>query len=87
MSPSEALAAAREAGVTGRFFIVAHALSRQEERSVSRFDLRNALMTAKVARYQPSKDRWRLEGGVDLDEDDLTVVIEIDSGVVVITVF
>lgn len=44
-------------------------------------------MTSTAAHYQREKDRWRLDGGVDTDGDELTMIVAFDSGLVVITVF
>lgn len=55
------------------------------ERNVRHGDLRNALVEAQscVARRD---DSWRVSGP-DLDGDDLTVVLVIEDGLVVVTVF
>ncbi|HEX4475221.1 MAG TPA: hypothetical protein VH142_09105 [Polyangiaceae bacterium] len=58
----------------------------RDGRNVHRADLREGLRTATRARAQEN-DRWRVEGGIDLDGDDLTLIIVFDAGVVVVTVF
>jgi len=55
------------------------------ERGVREGDLRNALVDARSC--APQKDgTWKVEG-CDLDGDDLTVVVVIDDGLVVVTLF
>ena len=51
-----------------------------------RKDIRQALRTATQARLQWG-NRWRLDGGRDLDGDDLTLIIAFDRVVVIVTVF
>ena len=34
-----------------------------------------------------SRKTWRIDGGKDLDGDDLTVIVLFEDGVVVVTVF
>lgn len=55
------------------------------ERNVQHGDLRNALVEARdcVAQREGS---WRVTGP-DLDGDDLTAVVVIEDGLVVVTVF
>ena len=56
-----------------------------QERGVREGDLRNALVRARSC--SPRKeDTWRVEGS-DLDGDDLTVVVVIEDGLVVVTLF
>ncbi len=56
-----------------------------QERGVREGDLRNALMNARSC--APQKDgKWKVEGS-DLDGDDLTVVVVIDDGLLVVTLF
>lgn len=55
------------------------------ERGVREGDLRNALVHARSCSAQPD-DRWKVEGS-DLDGDDLTVVVVIDDGLLVVTLF
>jgi hypothetical protein len=55
------------------------------ERRVKFTDLVHALVNARQCTLQEN-DRWRVEGS-DLDGDELTVVVVLDAGVVVITLF
>lgn len=36
---------------------------------------------------QPDSGRWRLDGGVDSDGDPLTLVVSVNRGVLVVTLF
>jgi hypothetical protein len=85
VTPAEALELVHRAGVTGQFFVSIHGRERQDQRSAQRADIRQALRTASSALLQEN-GRWRVEG-VDLDEDDLTLIVVFEDGVVVITVF
>jgi len=69
----------------GRVAIRNHALERMDERGLDWEDVVRALMTAVSCEAQPL-DRWKVEG-VDLDGDAVTVVVVIELGVVVVTVF
>jgi len=44
-------------------------------------------MTSTSAVYQPESDRWRLDGGIDSDGDPLTLIVSVERGVLVITLF
>ena len=87
VTPSQALDAVHEAGKTGRFDVSTHAKEEAAECSATRYDIQEALRTATTAIHQAGRDRWRIEGGKDLDGDDLTVVVVFEGDVVVITVF
>jgi len=86
VTPSEALEEAHRAGATDQFFVTIHARGHRDARNVHRADIREALRTTSSAREQ-EEERWRLEGGVDLDGDDLTLIVAFDAGVVVVTAF
>ena len=64
-----------------------HAQDRMDERGASTDDVCNALLTAKRAAYEPERDRWKINGGTDLDGDTLVVVVAIAADVVVVTLF
>ncbi|HEX7670147.1 MAG TPA: DUF4258 domain-containing protein [Polyangiaceae bacterium] len=86
MTSVQALAEARRAGVTGRFYVVAHARDRQRQRGMQRADIQEGLRTAIRADAQENH-RWRLFGGRDLGGDNLTLIVVFENGVVVITVY
>ena len=56
-----------------------------QERSVREGDLRNALVNAGACTEQDD-GTWRVKGD-DLDGDELTVVVAIEDGLVVVTLF
>ena len=86
MTPAEALDAIRGHAAANRIETKVHARQRMRERNVSHADLRHALMTAARCRLQPANQRWRVDGA-DLDGDELTVIVVIDGGAVVVTLF
>lgn len=85
MTSAEALKEVRGYAAAGRYFVSGHALERMRARSVQEADLRHALTKATRCASAPP-DRWKVTGP-DLDGDDLTVVVVIDDGVLVVTVF
>ena len=75
-----------EALVANDFVLTFHAQARMSERNVQRADIVECGRTAKRCIHDSTKDTYKVSG-VDLDGDDLTVVVGIDNGVVVVTVF
>ncbi len=55
------------------------------ERGMTDRDLRRALMTATSCRLQPN-GRWRVVSA-DLDGDAVDMIVVIDDGVIVVTLF
>ncbi len=72
---------------SGRYEFTGHARQRMHQRGAKEADVLQAIATAAAAVHQPDADTWRVQGGVDRDRDDLTVVVAIRSNIVVITVF
>jgi len=68
-----------------RVVFTRHALEEMGEARATENDVLHALREATACRAS-ERDRWRVEGK-DLDGDDLTVVVVIEDGVVVVTVF
>lgn len=87
MEAAAALALAKECAAAGMVRFVGHALQRMNERGATARDVIHALETATRARPSDKPGRWRLQGGEDLDGEDLTVVVAFDGEVVVITLF
>lgn len=85
MGRKDAIEAIRFAASASRIRYESHARLRMKERSVSREDVRNALMNLKTCKAGID-DRWKVTGP-DLDGDALTVVLVIEGDLVVITVF
>ena len=70
---------------TGQIVIAGHARERMGERGVTFGDVRHALTNATSCRAQPN-GRWRVTGP-DLDGDELVLVVVLEAGMVVVTVF
>ena len=62
-----------------------HGVKRMRERGVSFRDLKHALMVGTRCSVQPD-GRWRLVSQ-DLDGEALTLILFVDDGVLVITIF
>ena len=86
MNESEALAELVRLVINGRVAYTNHALDEMYEAGANEADVKHALLHATSARHQPSSDRWRIDGP-DIDGDSLTVVVYLEAGVVIITVF
>ena len=63
-----------------------HAADRMDQRGAKREDVRAALVSGTVAIAQ-ERGGWRVEGGVDSAGDELTVIVDIEADVIVITLF
>ena len=71
----------------GRVVVSRHAYERMDERGAEETDVINALVTSTAAIWQPARLTWRVTGGVDIEGDVLTVVVDITADVVVVTLF
>jgi len=85
VTPAEALADVRGYAAAGRYRLTRHARQRCEERGATFDDVGHALTNARTC-SAGEPGRWRV-GGPDLDADPLTLVVAIEAGVVVVTVF
>lgn len=85
MTPAEAIQDIRGYALAGRIDVTPHAGRRMRERGVIFDDLRHALATATACRSEPD-DRWRVDS-TDVAGDALTVVVALEDGVVVVTLF
>jgi len=70
-----------------QFVIRHHAWQRMNQRGVAEADVRSAMMTAKNAAWDGSRETWRMTGGTDLDENELVVCVAVSWTVAVVTVF
>jgi hypothetical protein len=76
----------KHAAKNGHLTYGRHALERAKQRSVSRADVLRAIATSTDLEGQEDR-KLRLKGGVDIDGDPLeVVVVEIQSGLFVVTV-
>ena len=81
----EALAEIHRLAQLGRIRITWHAEKRMDQRGAEPEDVRAALVSSTAALTQ--RQGWRVEGGVDQDGDELTVIVDIEADVIVITLF
>jgi hypothetical protein len=84
VTSSEALADIRSHVTAGHWTISRHAQKRMAQRNVTMKDLRSALTGARCCHAEGTK--WKVTGP-DVDGDDLTCVVVLESGVVVVTVY
>ena len=82
---AQALADIRGYALAGRIEVVPHAGRRMRERGVYFEDLRHALANAAVC-HTEAKGRWKVPGK-DEAGDDLTVIVVLEDGVVVVTLY
>ena len=85
MDAKAALADIRGFGAANRIRIGRHAWQRMAERGVFYEDVRNALATARRCKAQDG-GRWKVFG-IDGDGDEIVVVVVLEAGVIVVTVF
>ena len=86
MDAASALVTIRTHAVAGRIAYTTHARQRMDQRNVTRADVRRALSNAKGCRAGDSADKW-IATGPDVDGDDLDVVLVIEAGLVIVTVY
>lgn len=82
---AQALADVRGYALAYRIEYGPHAWKRMRERGAKREDVREALVTATICQAQP-EERWKVTG-LDTAGDALTVIVVIEDGVVVVTLF
>ena len=88
LTPDEVVSQAHLAGHTRQFRTAEpHVSQRMAERGATRRCISRALQTASKAIHQPEQDRWKLTGGIDIDGDELVLIVRIDRGVLVVTLF
>jgi len=80
-----ALADIRGFGAANRVLIGRHARERLAERGVLYEDVRNALAAARSCKVQDG-GRWKVFGS-DRDGDELVLIVVLEAGVIVATVF
>jgi len=87
VSPAEAqaLADVRGFALANRIEYGRHARERMQQRGAGREDVRHALVTATSCEARP-EDRWKV-AGVDTAGDELTAIVVLEDGVVVVTLF
>lgn len=87
MTPAEQAALADVHGYAGanRIKLTRHAQERMEQRGTRLRELRAILISAPSCSAQPS-GRWRVHG-VDGDGDGLDVIVVLEDGLIVVTLF
>ena len=86
VTPAEALTAIRGLAGANRIVITSHAYQRMSQRGATVQDVHHALVNAPRCSWQPEKSTWKVESA-DLDGDALTLVVSIQSDVIVVTLF
>jgi hypothetical protein len=81
-----ALALIREFASAFRILFTEHARARMTLRHIGADDVREALLTATSCASQ-GKPKWAVVGGHDTDVDELTVIVLLLDGVVVVTAY
>lgn len=81
-----ALAEIRRHAVAGRIVYTRHAIQRMGERGAHRADVREALCGASSCKVGSSVGTW-VVCGRDRDGDDLDVVVAVEAGLIVVTLF
>jgi hypothetical protein len=87
VSDAQALAEIKRLVSLGRVRFTGHARDRMSERNVTARDVRSALLSATGAVWQSDRQNWRVEGGRDQDDDGLTVIVDVEADVIVVTLF
>lgn len=85
MDAKAALADVRGYAAANRIRIARHAWERMAERGVQYEDVRHTLATARSCKAQ-DRGRWKVAGS-DRDGDELVLIVVIEAGVVVATVY
>lgn len=84
MAPAQALALVRGFALSGRIVVTRHAFDRMRQRNVTFRDISSALSAA--GRCEVAGANWKATGP-DVDGDSLTLIVAIEDGLVVVTVF
>ena len=85
VTANEALREIRGYASAGRVRIIFHAKERMRERGARFYDVQHALANAMECTAS-ERGRWRTRGP-DSDGDELTCIVRLENGVVVVTVF
>jgi len=80
-----ALAEIRGNAGANRIRIAPHAWDRMAERGARYEDVRHALANARSCKAQ-DEERWKVFGE-DIDGDELVLIVVLDAGVIVVTVY
>lgn len=86
MTEAEALAEIRGLAGAGRVEFTDHARDEMQEAGSDFLDVMNALRKATYCRHQPKNDRWKVQGP-DRSGEELTVIVVLEDGILVVTVW
>ncbi|HWU86524.1 MAG TPA: DUF4258 domain-containing protein [Kofleriaceae bacterium] len=86
MHDPSALAEIHRLAHLNRIAFSTHAQRRLAERGAEREDVRVALTSSTSASRQ-DRGTWRVAGGRDRAGDELTVIVDIEADVIVVTIF
>lgn len=86
MTPVEALRDIRGYAAAGRVRFSHHAYQRMNQRGATERDVIAACSGARQCKRTVHAGRWKATGP-DVDGDDLTVVVAIEDGLLVVTLF
>jgi hypothetical protein len=85
-SSAKALADVRGYASAGRIVVTFHAERRMGERGATHPDVRHALVKATGCTRAQRQGCWEVHGP-DLDGDDLKLIVAIEDGVIVVTLY
>jgi len=87
-TPAEVLDQCHRAGAQriAGFLLSGHAFDRMRDRRLKRQEVARALVEATVAVAQDD-GTWRVDGGSDLDGEPVTLIVALDRGVLIVTIF
>lgn len=86
MTPADALRDVQGFAQAGRIVITTHARHRMKQRGATYQDVRHALITASGCDAGNEPETWKVTS-TDLDGDAMTLVVALDDGAIVITVY
>jgi len=87
VTDEELLRFIKDAARVRQYTLRRHALKRMAERCISEEDVREAMMSATEAVFDPDEKTWRVTGGTDLDGEPTGLGISAEWSVFVVTVF
>lgn len=64
-----------------------HAIERMQERNATSGDVIAAILSSSKAAYQSDRENWKLTGGVDLDGDAMTLIVDFIGDLAIITIW
>ena len=88
MTDEEALAEVKRLAGGNQIRLSYHAeFERMPLRGAIYADIKAGLVSANSATWQADRANWKVDGGVDTDGDEITIIVAIDGDVLVVTLF